>query len=53
MEYVWVEKDKDIKEIVNEETKIHIKWSKKPSEDYVKLSRQYLTLLSPLSYKRK
>lgn len=42
IEYVWVEKDKDIKKIVNEEMKIHIKWSKKPAEDYVKLSRQYM-----------
>lgn len=42
MEYVWVEKDKDIKEIVNEDTKIHIKWSKKPDKDYLKLSRQYM-----------
>ncbi|AKA68760.1 hypothetical protein [Clostridium scatologenes] len=42
MEYVWIEKGKDIKEILNEETKIHIKWSKKPAEDYIKLSRQYM-----------
>lgn len=42
MEYVWVEKDKDIKEILNEEMKILVKWSKNPAEDYVKLSRQYM-----------
>lgn len=42
MEYIWVEKDKDIKEIVNKEMTVHIKWSKNPAYDYVKLSRQYM-----------
>lgn len=42
MEYVWVEKDKNIKGIVNEEMKVHVKWSKKPDEDYLELSRQYM-----------
>ncbi|WP_024123500.1 hypothetical protein [Bacillus halotolerans] len=42
MEYVWVEKDKNIKNIVNEEMKLYIKWSKKPDEDYTKLSKNYM-----------
>lgn len=42
MEYVWVEKDKNIENIIDENMKILIKWSKKPSEDYAKLSRQYM-----------
>ncbi|MBM6615055.1 hypothetical protein JTF06_09165 [Desemzia sp. RIT804] len=42
LEYVWVEKDKDIKNIEDENMTIYIKWSKKPDEDYVKLSRQYM-----------
>ncbi len=42
MEFVWVEKNKDIKEITNEEMKIQIRWSKEPAEDYLKLSRQYM-----------
>jgi hypothetical protein len=44
LEYVWVEKDKNIKNIVNEEMKVHIKWSKKPDEDYARLSRQYMNV---------
>ncbi len=35
MEYLWVEKDKNIKDIVNEEMKVHIMWSKKTDEDYL------------------
>lgn len=42
LEYVWIEKNKNIKCIMNEEMKIHIEWSKKPGEDYVRLSRQYM-----------
>ncbi|MEC1959231.1 hypothetical protein OB894_03650 [Bacillus subtilis] len=42
MEYVWVEKDKNIKNIVNEEMKLYIKWSKKADEDYTKLSKNYM-----------
>lgn len=42
MEYVWVEKDKNIKDIVNEEMKVHVRWSKKTDEDYLELSRQYM-----------
>ncbi|MCR6108520.1 hypothetical protein HXA34_19650 [Salipaludibacillus agaradhaerens] len=42
MKYVWIEKDKNIKNIVNEEMKVHIKWSKKPEKDYIKLSKQYM-----------
>lgn len=42
MEYVWIEKDKNIKDIMNEEMKIHINWSKKPDKDYLELSRQYM-----------
>lgn len=42
MEYIWVEENQDIKGIVNEEMKIHIKWTKKPKVDYLNLSRQYM-----------
>jgi hypothetical protein len=42
MDYIWVEEDKDINEIINPEMKINIKWSKKPSVDYLELSRQYM-----------
>lgn len=42
MEYVWVEKDKNIKKILNEEMKIHVKWNKKADKDYLELSRQYM-----------
>lgn len=42
MEYIWIEKGKNIKDIINEEMKIHIKWSKKPNNDYLELSRQYI-----------
>lgn len=42
MEYAWIEKDKNIKDIVNEDMKIHVKWSKKIDEDYLELSRQYM-----------
>ena len=42
MEYVWIEKGKNIKDIVNEEMKVHVKWSKKTDEDYLELSRQYM-----------
>lgn len=42
MEYLWVEKDKNIKDILNEEMKVHVKWSKKTDEDYLELSRQYM-----------
>src|SRR5699024_744845 len=42
LEYAWVEKNTSIKDIVNEEMKVYIKWSKKPDEDYAKLSRQYM-----------
>lgn len=42
MEYVWIEKDKNIKDIVNEEMKVRVKWSKKTDEDYLELSRQYM-----------
>lgn len=42
MDYVWVEKDQDIREILNEEMKVQIKWTKKPNIDYLNLSRQYM-----------
>lgn len=42
VEYVWIEKDKNIKDIVNEEMKVYVKWSKKTDEDYLELSRQYM-----------
>jgi hypothetical protein len=42
MDYVWVEKDQDIRKIVNTEMKVHIKWTKKPKEDYLELSRRYM-----------
>lgn len=42
MDYVWVEKDQNIREIVNEEMKIYINWTKKPKIDYLELSRQYM-----------
>lgn len=42
MEYIWIEKGKNIKDILNEEMTVHIKWSKKSDEDYIKLSRHYM-----------
>jgi hypothetical protein len=42
MDHIWVEDDKDINEIINNEMKIHIKWSKNPSVDYLELSRHYM-----------
>lgn len=41
IDYEWIEKGKNIYDIVDEEFKITIKWSGKPSVDYLELSRQY------------
>lgn len=41
MDHIWVEDDKDVNEIINDEMKIYIKWSKEPSVDYLELSKQY------------
>lgn len=39
--HIWVERNKDIKALINDERKIYIKWSKKANKDYIKLSRNY------------
>lgn len=41
IEDMWVEKDTDIKEIVNPDMIVHIKWTKKPADDYLVISRRY------------
>ena len=42
MDYIWVENDQDIRKIVNEGMKVHIKWTMNPKIDYLELSRQYM-----------
>lgn len=42
MDYIWVDDDKNIEDIIEQDAKIHIKWSKKIDNDYVQLSRDYM-----------
>lgn len=41
IDYEWIEKGKKITDIIDEEFKITIKWSGKPSVDYLKLANDY------------
>lgn len=42
LQHVWIERDRNIRDIVNEEMIVHIEWSKVPSKDYFELSTQYI-----------
>ena len=42
LQHAWIEKDRNIRDIVNEEMIVRIEWSKVPSKDYFELSTQYI-----------
>ncbi|MCT4633468.1 MAG: hypothetical protein N4A76_12130 [Firmicutes bacterium] len=42
MEYVWVENEMNVRALKNDDSIIHIKWSKKPENDFLDLSRYYI-----------